>query len=380
MTRQTYILAILIFLLSTGGYMAMPLFPLLTDIHDITLTMAGTLTGIYIFTQKATPVIFGPLGDIYSHKKLAISGELIRGIGFIGVGSVSDFFMLILFTSFAGLGGGVASSSLQSLMMHSTNRDKRARVSSLRSCATNAGLLAGPILAGLVIWTGHFNFVFITAGIMYILGAVLLMVFVYSSVTGSRFKKLTSFQFKEVLNNRAFMRLLVFMLLFHIVFAQLFVTLPEYAKQLTNHIQTVLLLNGITGLVLQYPVGVLISKFNRATIFIYIGMTLISLSFITLAMWNNNWILYIAVFMYAIGSIFIIPIMETSIANHSDKSGNIGLYFGISNLSDGVGRPIGSIMGGWLLFTFQPSIVWLIFSIFSIVILIYFFCFLRNTI
>lgn len=378
MTKQTYILAFLIFLLSTGGYMAMPLFPLLTDVYNINLTQASILTAIYIFTQKATPIILGPLGDIYGYKRIAILGEMIRGVGFIGIGFVSDYISLLIFSSLAGLGGGFASPSLQSLIMRSSAYEERVKVSSLRASATNAGLLLGPILAGLVIWTGYFNLVFIFAGCLYILGALLLIVFINSTNNGSEIKRITLHYLKEVLQNKGFLHLMIFMFMFYILFAQLFVTLPDYAKQFTDQIQTLFLINGITGLVLQYPAGLIVNKYDKPTFFITLGITLIFLSFLTLTLWNNFMVLFVAIFLFTFGEIIMLPIMATSIANRSDKSGNMGLYFGVSNLSDGLGRPLGSVLGGLLLYSLHPSLVWFVFSLFTVIILLYYLIFLRK--
>ncbi|MCG7344413.1 MFS transporter [Sporosarcina sp. ACRSL] len=371
MTKQTYILSILILIFSTGGYTAMPLFPLITDIHSITLAQASALTAIYIFAQQATPVFLGPLGDYYGYKKISIIGEMIRGVGFIGIGSVSEYITLLLFSSLAGLGGGFAGPSLQSLMMKSAKLGARAKVSSLRASATNAGLLLGPIIASIVIWTGHFNIIFIAAGILYLLGAILLLIFVDPTNNKSMNKKPNSKDIIEVVQNKGFMQLIVFMLMFYIVFAQIFVTMPEYAKQFTNQIQTLFLVNGITGLVLQYPVGMLISKYNKPKIFMIIGITLILLSFLTLSLWNYFIVLFVSILLFTIGGVFILPIIETAIANYSNNSGKMGLYYGISKLSDGLGRPVGSLLGGWLFYNYFHSMVWFTFAMFSVFMLLY---------
>jgi MFS transporter, DHA1 family, multidrug resistance protein len=379
MTKQTYILSFLIFLLSTGGYTAMPLFPLLTEIHQISLTQASGLTAVYIFTQKVTPIILGPLGDCYGYKRISVLGEWIRGIGFIGVGCVSNYYLLILSASMAGLGGGFAGPSLQSLLMKSANKDARVKVSSLRASATNAGLLLGPLLAGLVICSSNFRFVFICAGTLYVFGSLLLLVFITTTEKNPP-KKIITFQtLQEVLNNAGFLKLIVFMLMFYILVAQLFVTLPEYAKQFTNQIQSLFLISGITGLLLQYPIGILISKYtNKSKLFMMLGITSTFLSFITLTIWNNFIMLLIAVFLFTIGEIIILPIIETSITKFSDQSGNMGLYFGMSNMSDGIGRPVGSLLGGWLVYNLYFTSVWAVFSGLTIVLLLFYITYFRR--
>lgn len=378
MTSQTYILTFLIFILAAGGYTAMPLFPLLTEMHDITLAHVGTLTAIYIFTQQATPVFLGSLGDYYGYKKISIIGETIRGLGFIGVGSVSEYTLLVLFSAWAGLGGGFAVPALQSLIMKSAKSEDRPKVSALRASATNAGLLIGPLIAGLVIWSGQFNLVFISAGILYLVGAVLLLMFISPYTSNLEYKRMQLSDFIEVLRNKGFIRLIIFMLMFYILYAQLFITIPEYAKQFTNQIQIVFLINGITGLTLQYPVGRFISKHNKPETFIIIGVILITLAFLTIALFYNLVALCLAVFLFAIGGVFILPIIETRIADYSDKSGKMGLYFGVSKLSDGLGRPLGSILGGGLFYYLSPSLTWFILTLFGSLMLLYILTMKKN--
>ncbi|HAM81087.1 MAG TPA: hypothetical protein DCO80_09770 [Ornithinibacillus sp.] len=378
MTKQTYILAFLIFILSTGGFTAMPLFPLLTDVHNISLTQASGITATYILMQKVTPIVLGPIGDYFGYKRMSVSGEWIRGIGFIGVGCVSNYYLLLLFALLAGLGGGFASPSLQSLIMKSSTYNARAKVSSLRATATSAGLLLGPIIAGIVIWTGNFQFIFVFAGSLYLVGAFLLIVFVTSTERDFPKKKMSIQSILEALRNKGYIKLIILMLMFYILVAQLFVTLPEYAKQFTEHIQALFLINGTTGLLLQYPVGVLISKYNKSKVFMFFGITSIFLSFVTLALWNNFLMLFVAVFLFTVGEILILPIVETSIANFSDRSRNMGLYFGMSNLSDGIGRPFGSLLGGWLVFNLHFTTVWVVFSGLTFLMLLFYILFFRR--
>jgi hypothetical protein len=73
------------------------------------------------------------------------------------------------------------------------------------------------------------------------------------------------------------------------------------------------------------------------------------------------------------GGIFILPIIETAIASYADSSGNMGLYFGVSKLADGLDRPLGSLLGGWLLYSFLPPMTWFIFAGFTMLMLIYVF-------
>jgi len=375
MNKKSYIIAFLIFILSTGGYMAMPLFPILTEIDDITIIQASSLTAIYIFIQMVTPVIFGPLGDTFGYKRMASLGETIRGIGFIGIGIVNGYYLLVLFAALAGLGGGITGPSLQALMMKSGDSNQRPKLSSLKSSATNLGLLIGPSIAGVVIWLGEIKLIFIVAGILYLAGSILLRVDVHSEYKESTLNKLVLKDFMEVIQHKEFLHFLIFTFFYYILFAQLFVTFPEYAKSFTNQIQSLFFINSFTGLLLQYPVGNLISSYYKPRFYISIGILFLFASYLIIGLSTTSFSLYIAIILFTIGQIFILPIIETSITYYSDKHGKMGLYFGISKLSDGFGRPLGSLLGGWLLSSTSPKTTWLIFAIIAFVLYFYYWLF-----
>lgn len=79
---------------------------------------------------------------------------------------------------------------------------------------------------------------------------------------------------------------------------------------------------------------------------------------------------YAAIILFSLGPVFIAPSFENLVAKHSHVEGKMGLYFGVSRLSDGIGRPIGSLAGGWMFFTFGNDIFWHIFLLFSCTLLL----------
>ncbi|UOQ43767.1 MFS transporter [Halobacillus salinarum] len=381
MNKQVFIIAALIFLLSTGGYIAMPMFPVLTDVHSITLFQASCLTGVYIFTQKITPIAFGAAGDLFGYKKISSIGELIRGIGFLSLGVTGNFIALSISAGIAGIGGGLAGPSLQALLMSSGTPSERPKLSSLRSSATKTGLLVGPLLASVVIWTGSINVIFITAGVLYLLGSIGLITLIKGTSPQSPIHKGKAFlDFKQAFQNKRFMRLIIFMVLYYILFAQLFVSLPDYTKQFTNHIQILFLINGITGVILQYPVGIWLSKTKNRQIFVLIGVVSFIFCFSIIGLFHTFTALILGVFVLTIGQMIIVPIIDTSISNYADNSGNMGIYFGISKISDGLGRPIGSMLGGILLQNTPSMVTWYVFSAVGVVMFIYHVIFLQKAI
>lgn len=265
MNKTPYIIALYIFFFSSGGYMAMPLFPLLTETPGITIIQTSILTALYVFFQMCTPVLSGQLGDRHGYCNVVVSGEFLRGISFLSIGAVDQYTLLVLFTSL----GGFSTPSLQSLMMSSGTKEDYPKLSSLRVTALNAGLICGPVIAGLVISFGEdIHLIFIIAGSFYTICSILL----FFSVTSPKkiLETKQTLNFKDIflaLNNKSFQKLLVIMTLFYVIFSQLFVAFPEHSKGFTSQIQTTFLTYGIVGLVFQYPLGILMNRLNFKPVF-----------------------------------------------------------------------------------------------------------------
>lgn len=380
MRKQTYVIAFCIFILATGGYTAMPLFVEMTKIHGISLVQVGLMTSVYILAQKVTPLLFGPMGDYFGHKKMACTGEFLRGTGFIGLAFINPYIMLLVFTALAGIGGGVAGPSLKAFMMLSADSKYRPKVSALRSTAINAALVVGPALAGLVIFLGYIRGIFLAAGICYLIGVCLIVFFTYT-VNGSKaHTQPFSFSiYKEIGRNRRFIHLLIFMFFIWVLFAQLFVTIPNYAKVYTPHIEQLFFINGVMGILLEYPIGHMMSKSNKASVFLTLGTFLFLLSFFTIGFIHQLIGLYIGIVLFTFGELFTFPMVETMVASLSNSDKNMAAYFGVSSLSDGLGRPTGSFLGA-LLFGLipSPSFGWYIFASVSCGLLLYYFLFLKK--
>lgn len=379
MTKQTFIIAFCIFIMATGGYTAMPLFVVMTDVHGITLVQVGLLSAVYIFTQKVTPILFGPIGDTIGHRKMACTGEFLRGMGFIGLGLFNPFALLLISTAIAGIGGGVAGPSLKALIMLSADQQHRPKISALRSTAVNLALVIGPLLAGLVIFFGYLNGIFITAGICYLLGVGLILFFSHPlPLSNGTF----SFSiYKEIGFNSKFIHLLIYMFFVWLLFAQLFVTIPDYAQLFTSHIEQFFLINGVMGILFEFPLGYIMSKSNRPSMFLTCGTLLFFLSFLVFGLVHQLAGLYLGIILFTVGELLIFPMMETMVANLAADNKNMAAYFGISSISDGLGRPAGSFFGG-LLFEMipHPSLGWYTLSFIGCGLWFYYVLFLRKRI
>lgn len=380
MHKQTYVIAFCIFILATGGFTAMPLFVEMTKIHGISLVQVGLMTSVYILAQKLTPLLFGPMGDYFGHKKMACAGEFVRGVGFIGLAFVNPYILLLAFAIIAGLGGGVAGPSLKAFIMLSVDEKYRPTVSALRATASNVAVIVGPALAGVAIFFNYIRGIFIIAGVCYLIGVCLILLFTRTITQPKTNSKPFSVSiYKEIGQNKRFINLLIYMFLAWFLYSQLFITMPEYAKLFTHHIEQVFLINGIMGILLQYPMGFIMSKLNKPSFFLTIGTIMFPLSFFIFGSIHGRIGLYVGIVLFTFGELFMFPMVETMVANFSSDK-NMAAYFGVSSLGDGLGRPTGNFLGGLLfglLSSYSPG--WYIFSAVGFGLFLFYFLFLRKT-
>jgi MFS family permease len=370
--RFIYFIALSIYIMSTGGYMAMPLFPLLAGNNQLPLAAVGIMTAIYILGQKTLPLITGPFGDRNGYFRTAIVGESIRGLGFIGIGLFQSFPLLLFCSALAGIGGGIASPSLSAMMMAGASLEERPKRSSLRTTALNAGLLTGPIFAGIILIKGNLHSIFIVAGLCYLTGSLSLWIVSIRKLKkmGATEKREGSFSSsKKVLQNKAFIILVINLLIFWYLFSQLFITIPAVANTFTKHIEIFFWTNGLIGILLQYPLGSFMSRWYKPRLLLTIGAFVFALSFIVLGLFQSLMGVLMGVILFSIGECFMLPIFETLVADSASNDKELGAYFGCAAVADGIGRPLGSMTGPILLSLFVVK-VWFIFAMIAVLLMV----------
>ncbi|MDY0406291.1 MFS transporter [Virgibacillus sp. 179-BFC.A HS] len=262
--------------------------------------------------------------------------------------------------------------------MLSVKERYRPMVSSLRATASNAAVVVGPTLAGVAIFFNYIKGIFIIAGVCYLIGVCLILFFTKASAGSTANSKTFSLSvYKEIGQNKRFINLLIYMFLTWFLYAQLFITIPDYARLFTNHVEQVFLINGMMGILLQYPTGVVMSKVNNPNVFLTLGTILFPFSFFILGFIQGQFGLYIGIILFTLGELFMFPTVEAMVADFSsDKS--MAAYFGVSSLGDGLGRPAGSFLGS-ILFGMVPSYSfgWYVFSFVGFGLFLYYFIFLR---
>ncbi|PLR91599.1 MFS transporter [Bacillus sp. T33-2] len=378
MTKKVYLIGFSVFLMATGYFLAIPLFTAFADERGFGISKGALLVGLFVLAHKGGGLVFAPLADRCGHKSMAITGEALRGGGLLCIASIDQFPMLIIFSFLSGLGGGMSSPALNALIMFSVPLKHRLQVSSLRSIANNSGTLVGPIIAAWIMFWGDLSLSFFIAGCLYLIASASLLVLKDNYIQAEQNKTPL---YAQVLGNRPFLLILFFLFGFWVLYAQLFVSIPNQLNYITEHIESIFLLNGVIGILFQYPVSKFIIARKGLMHSYATGVIFFVLTFLVIAMFPG-WIgIHLAVILMAVGEMFILPTTDLLITNVSGEK-NAASYFAFKNLADAIGRPTGGMIGGLLfghVFPDGNSIGWMVFVLFAAALLVYHrYCLARN--
>jgi MFS family permease len=122
---------------------------------DQKFSMNSTLIGILVmsgvFTSGIMHAPIGYLSDKMNKKVLVFTGGIICAIGLLLTGFGTGFYSILGAVIIFGLGGGISMPSIMALaVIHGKNENAMGGVMSLLTVAHSLGMLAGSVLAGII--------------------------------------------------------------------------------------------------------------------------------------------------------------------------------------------------------------------------------------
>lgn len=336
------------FLMNAGTFMVIPfLVVYLSNSLNLSPIEVGTILSANLFFGRLLPFITGLLGDRVSHSTTLLLGICLRGIGFIGYGFFESFAGLLMTSALVGIGGAFYDPSIMSVFA-SQNEKERKQAFTYLNQALNAGAILGPLFAaGLLLYnpTGPF----LTSGLILILIAIVLSYFTKYIETKKSKRKLVS-SIKQIISNKAYIKYILTMIIFWVVFSQLSVSIPLYVYYLTDDekmISAIYMVNGLAGLAFMFFLRGLYIKYESLSL-ISRGSLIIGISLLILPLIGSfPWLLF-AIVLFTLGETLILPSSDMAIADYS-KNEDTGGYYGLFELSFAAGTIIGTYLGTLLM-------------------------------
>ena len=310
-------------------------------------SLIGNTIGFYI----------GYLSDLFGRRKVILGALALSVAALVALGLTANLWVTLgAMIQQAIARSGIEPTGKALITDELEDREVKDLALHARYYTLNIGTSFGPLVG--VAWglTGQqttFLLVAATVG-LYLIAAVI----VFSRESdNSTHRESSGFSFRAVLRTLAgdysFMVFVLAMLLGLIAYSQMLSGMVQYLQvalhpDVVKFFSLVTLTNGLTVLVLQFPLLALTKRFDPMTRSM-IGVGLMAVSFVMLAVFpvTSDLALLAAIFVLSVGEVILFPTLQILIDRMAPE-GMKGSYFGAAALS-GFGFALGPVVAGALL-------------------------------
>lgn len=341
-------LLLAVLLMNTGSFMIMPFLALhLTNNLHFSSWEVGTILTTILIAHRGLPVFTGFIGDRVSHTVNVIGGVMVRALGFGAFVFADSFWPVIIAAFFFGFGGALFDPSVTAFFT-SQKETVRKKIFTYFNQMLNTGVIIGPLVGALLI---QFNpvYPFTIAGItMLVLSFIL---FIYRSKYPRTIKdnQKILLSLKTAISNKLFVSFICVLSLFWIMFAQLNISFPIKAYDLSGNTQLVsslFIINGVTGLLLMFFLRKVFIN-QDPMIMVKIGVLIMGIAIGIIPLIPSIYWMLFCVFLYTLGETLALPGAEMTVAQFSANK-PAGLFFGMFQACWAIGGSLGNYLGAWL--------------------------------
>ena len=140
--------------------------PSLEEEFKVGAQTVGWVVTIYMLTCSALAVPFGRLADRVERRSVLRTGILIFSISSLTAVLSKKMWMLLAFRLMQGIGASMIFSTNIAILVGAFDEEHRGRVLGYSTCATYAGLSAGPVLGGVLNQNFGWRAIFIATAIV----------------------------------------------------------------------------------------------------------------------------------------------------------------------------------------------------------------------
>jgi DHA1 family tetracycline resistance protein-like MFS transporter len=314
MKRSIPFIFITVFVDMLGYSMILPLLPFFVQQHGGNATHAGGLQSLYAFLQLFSGPVLGSFSDRYGRKPILVACLFGTAIAYTLFGLADSLAVLYLAVLLDGLTGNNLTTSF-TYVADITTPEERSRGMGIVSAAFGLGLMAGPVLGGLLSVYGLFVPAFVAAGIAF-LNAVYGLFILPESLPPekrSRHKPTLNFlsQLRAIFNIQNIRPLLLSIFFLNLAFSGLQTNFPLFSNA---RFQWDARQNGIffafVGMVAVFVQGFLYGRLQRRfgeRRLTFLGLLLMASGMAGIAIAPQAWMLYPIVAIAALGSGLSIP-------------------------------------------------------------------------
>lgn len=372
-SKEIWILTVITFI-NRMGAMAMPfLTKYLHENLSYSLTEVGWLMGAIGLGSLFGNYIGGQLTDKYGFYTIMLVSLILVGFSFVALLFLYSFnemlVGLFMLTAFAD----IYKPAMYVAVGKFSRPENRTRSLTLIRLGSNLGIVAGPVLGGLLVTVSSYDSLFFIDGGTSLLAVILFMFFIDDNkmaITWNDVEERVATVSKYLVSS-SFILLLCCVFVTAFLFYQIFTVLPLYNTQKFNFTQVeiglLLSLNGIIIFLFEMPiVAYLENKKVPVTKIIFIGSVFMSIGFVALVFLNYVFLLVISVLFITIGNLLILSFSNTFALSMS-RIGMEGRYMAMYSMSFSVAQIFSPEIGFLISKKFSFTHNWLFMSIVSLV-------------
>ena len=148
---EVYILCAVGFFVALGYGLIIPALPLFAEHFHANNTQVGSIVASFGAARFLAGLLSGKLLDKFGIRKVLTFGLLYLALSMVLCGFAANFWELLLFRTFGGLGSSMFSVSVAAEIMRSVKSDYLGRAQSIYNGTFIVGTMSGPLFGGLLV-------------------------------------------------------------------------------------------------------------------------------------------------------------------------------------------------------------------------------------
>lgn len=327
-----------------GIFMVIPFLAIyLNHLETITTTQVGLIIGVAFWCQRAGSFLGGIMADYLHAKGTMLLGLTIRIPGYLLVGYVNSFYLLLISCSMIGLGSSIYLPAAKSYLVKIASHKDKINILSTRVIFSNIGVAIGPII-GMSVFTLSPLVLFILVAIVFLV-LTLLNLRLDANEEGVEAGQIRAKDFHILITNRLMISIALIMFLFMAFYMQIEVTIPMFSSaKFSNQIASyIFICNALIVIFFQSSISrwACSISFKKITSLTFI---LFALSFLLISFVNNTYIMiFVAVIVFSFAQIILQIRLDYDATNVNKNM--VATSFGIMSLAGAFGGLSGSYVG-----------------------------------
>ena len=322
---------------------------------------------------RGIPMVFlvlfiGYLADRVNRSTLFIVSLLLNAPPFIALIFATEIYQIIIIQIFQGIANAILFPASDILIADLAPKKERIKVMGRYEGSIISGFLVGPILGGIIVDFFSFEALFLTSGIITLVGGILAWGTIGRSYIPPIRKEDLIVKFSK-LNIIRILPVILVMLPYGVVIAVLISIFPGYVSNLgfvPMQVGFILATLSFSRIIICFNIEK-VMKIGVRRVIAMAGSGL-TISLIFLSFQQGIIGLSIAVFIVGIFSGILFPVVLASIPQRVPRK-NIGTAMGLLSASHGLGSLIGPIGGGIIAVLWAPNVVYIALGLLTIIII-----------